>query len=319
MLKVEVPIMKKRFILPVLCICLCAGITGCGTDSSNTAALKDTKSNVCSTEISTGTDSADSDWDILTQQDYSFPVYNSAFYSQDYGITVGYDGEIHYTTDGGSNWPQAENTSMCRWGMDIVNENISYTCGNGAQVTKSTDGGKTFARAADFGGTEPNQCTMMSFADENNGIIASAKRLAVTADGAATWKELKTPSEIAAIRMTDASTFYFVGADFQIYKTTDAGQTWASTSMNLPDKENYKKAAQTFALSVDGKDSYTVYCFGKKDAVLKCYSTTDNWKTCTEHPMPEVSVSAHLYLSNTGDTLTVNATMGKSAIVLVRR
>ena len=157
-----------------------------------------------------------------------------------------------------------------------------------------------------FGDFEPNHCQLMSFCDENNGMIASGKRLAVTADGAATWNELDIPFEITAIRMVTQSEFYCIAKGLIMYKTADGGLTWESTPLNLPLGNEYIDFIQNFALSVDGKDEFTVFCVGLRDRELKSYSTIDGWKSCFENLIPEMYANViSLYLNPHGNILTV--------------
>jgi photosystem II stability/assembly factor-like uncharacterized protein len=82
-------------------------------------------------------------WQVVETASFSHPVYYGGFMDESFGITVGYTGEIHYITDGGVNWPQAQNPSMCRFGLDIVDSQTAWNCGNGGHVHVSIDGGKT--------------------------------------------------------------------------------------------------------------------------------------------------------------------------------
>ena len=203
--------------------------------------------------------------------------------------------------------------------MEIVNGTTCYTCGNAGQITKSTDGGKTFERVTSFGGEVPNECKMMSFCDENTGIIASEKRLGLTVDGAATWTELTPPAELIAIRMLDAKTFLCVGNDFLLYKTADGGTTWSSVPLGLPLGREYSDKARDTMLFADGENAYTIYCLEKESMRLKSYSTTDNWTSCNENPLPELTLpEGVLYLSPDGSILTLTDTKNDKATAIRR-
>lgn len=201
-----------------------------------------------------------SEWESLAEVEYKFASNLIGYYTAESAVSIGYGGEIHYINESETEWPKVKNSSLCRFGMDVVNGTVCYTCGNGGEITKSTDGGMTFEKMTNFGGSEPNQCCMMSFCDENNGIVAAAKRLAVTADGAATWTELELPFEIAAIKMESPEKFYCVGADLNLYKTADGGATWQGTPMQLPLGDAYITAPRSFTLTVDGDNMFTVFC-----------------------------------------------------------
>lgn len=99
------------------------------------------------------------------------------FYNDNFGITVGYSGEVHYTNDGGVNWPKGNNKSLCRFGLDIVNEKVAWNCGNGGHVRKTIDGGQNWENVSDFGESVPNHCRYLSFLNENVGWIASPEKI----------------------------------------------------------------------------------------------------------------------------------------------
>ncbi len=259
-----------------------------------------------------------SSWKVIEELKYTFPVYAMGFYNDKYAVTVGYGGEIHYTTDAGKNWPQATNKSYCRYGVDIVNDKVSYTCGNAGEVTKSEDGGKTYAQKAKFGDYVPDQCQMLSFCDENNGIIASYKRMAITNDGATTWTELKVPAKILCIYMVTTTEFYFIGSDLNLYKTVDGGSNWETIPMNLPEK-NYVINPLNFALYVDGDNAYTIFCIPNTTRVIKSYSTIDNWATFKENTIPELPIFGKFYFNHDGKFLTINNPTDSACTVLKRK
>ena len=196
---------------------------------------------------------------------------------------------------------------------------MSYTCGNAGEVTKSTDGGKTYAQKTKFGDYVPDQCQMLSFCDENNGIIASYKRMAITSDGATTWTELKVPAKILCIYMVSTTEFYFIGHDLNLYRTVDGGSNWETITMNLPEKKNYILNPLNFALYVDGDNAYTIFCIPSSSRLVKSYSTIDNWATCKENTVPELPIFGKLYFNHEGSLLTINNATDSNCTVLKRK
>lgn len=295
---------KKRALSAVLTLGVCLSLMGCSSSSSKTdSSTKDT------------TKTKESNWELVNCYTYEFPVYKTGFYNKDFGITVGYKGEIHYTNDGGETWPQAENHSYCRFGVDIPSENVAYSCGNGGHVTKTTDGGETWLTMRDFGDNEPNQCVMMSFSSEEIGMIASEKKLAVTTDGATSWNELTPPAPIVTINMVNDKTAYLLGTDQKLYVTNDAGQTWNETDFGLTGNDNFKWQTQAFAMNFNEDQTVTIFAFDS-DRILRCYTSTDNGKTVTEETIPEITEGLLLYLSIDGKCLTVNTAQGDKSWVL---
>lgn len=313
--------MKRKSMFLMLTLSLTAAVMGCGQVQTPSAGVLLEESSV--TEEKEDTEEAksepvESEWEASAPEKQSFPVNFAAFHTKDFGLTVGMGGEIHYTTDGGVSWLDSENHSNCCFGVDFVDENVIYVSGNGMHVVKSTDGGQSFLRVEDFGGSTPNQCKMLSFCDENNGIIASSKKMAITNDGAASWKELTLPCEVVGIQMTSPEQLYFVGKDFCMYTSEDAGETWSFTDLKLPEQTDYYNIPQAVAFTVD-ETGYTIFATQKSTKLLKNYVTADNGETWTECPLPEVTGHYNLYLNHTGDILTANDGLKLTAVKLVHK
>ena len=156
--------MKKT----ILCASILAGLflTGCGSKS---------------------------EWNILKQMPApdggaSFFV---GFHDQDCAISVGEHGLISATSDGGANWIKAENSSLCRFCLDIVDSQIAWSGGNGNDVRVTRDGGKTWQAVTDckLGAVHRS----IDFIDDMNGWIANEFYIASTNDGGNTWNQMKLP------------------------------------------------------------------------------------------------------------------------------
>lgn len=304
---------KRKLFKTMICLGLALGVSGCAaTSRSGNEGANEVKKLEASS------------WSLVAEKEFDFPSYIIGYYNKDSALSVGYGGQIYYMNSEAQDWPMAANTSMCRFGLDMVEGTegtVCYTCGNAGDVTKSTDGGKTFVKKANFGSMEPNQCKLLSFIDENIGLIASSKRLAITKDGAETWAEITTaPEKISALRMESADKFYFIGEDLNFYKTTDGGVTWESTPLNLPLGEEYLTKIQNLAFSVDGENTYTVFCVEKETKLLKSYSTSDGWATCIENTVAEFKEpNAVLYLNHDGTVLTNTSVINKKATVFEKQ
>ena len=92
---------------------------------------------------------SESSWSIVLDTEISHPTNMAGFLNESFVITVGPYGEIHYSVDGGQTWPEGENESMCRFSLDIVDENIAWCGGAGNNVRSSVDGGKTWRALED--------------------------------------------------------------------------------------------------------------------------------------------------------------------------
>ena len=258
-------------------------------------------------------------WSVALESTFDYRCYDALYVDENTALSVGYGGVIKYLNSSDKTWMDAENQSMCRFAVDIINNTICYTCGNSGEVTKSEDGGKTFVQKAKFGRTEPDQCAMMDFIDENTGIIAAKKDFAITKDGAESWNEITIPTsaEIIYIFMVSADKFYYIDTDLTLNVTEDGGKTWTSGSMNLPEDVDYIPLRKNLEIVVDGEDAYTVYCVQKSTGFLKSYSTTDNFATYTENAVPELKVRAS-YLHMRGNNLTIYNNTKRELTVLVK-
>ena len=168
-------------------------------------------------------------WVKVRTMPISFKFYYAGFSDAQNGLTIGYAGEVHQTTDGGATWPQAANGSACRFGLEIVNAQVAYHCGNAGNVGKSVDGGKTWFRVSDFGGSSPLQARYLSFFSESSGWISTGIRLASTEDSGATWQEITPPKGIAkilAIARVDSAKGYLFDRNGFLWSSADAGKTW---------------------------------------------------------------------------------------------
>ncbi|MCX7709527.1 MAG: YCF48-related protein, partial [Clostridia bacterium] len=244
----------KSTMIGVLCtICLCTfTFHGCSNKQevskpdvkvekveekgANKIEVKNTEKN---TEKSAAEENAvpeTTSWKVVGQAQISHPTYFTGFYNANAGMTVGLRGEIHYTGDGGKTWPQAKNSSLCRYGLDIVNDALAWSCGNGGHVRITNDAGKTWTAAKDFGGTGAYMSKHISFIDDKKGWIASTKQFATTKDGAKTWNESKLPDgtgDIAAISLRSENDGYILNSAGTLFITSDGGTTWAKQSIDM--------------------------------------------------------------------------------------
>jgi photosystem II stability/assembly factor-like uncharacterized protein len=160
----------------------------------------------------------------------------AGFLDETFGITVGSAGEVHYTRDGGETWPQADNSSLCRFGLEIVDEQLAWHCGNGGHVRVSTDGGRTWQAVTDYGPNEPNHCRFLSFLDAKIGWAATPHQLGATADGGVSWADVALPEDIrdiAAIALRTSIDGYLLDVAGNLFVTEDGGDSWSLLASGL--------------------------------------------------------------------------------------
>ena len=289
----------KKFIVALAISLPVLGLVSCGTSSNN-----------------------ECEWSKNKTIELTHKSYYGGFEDKNYGETVGYSGEIHYTTDGGKTWPQGTNKSYCRFGMDIVSKNVSWCCGNGGHVRVTKDGGKTWSEVTDYGEMEPNQCRYMSFFDDTTGWIAAPAALANTKDGGKTWNDLKLPDgigDIMSMNALDKDIAFLVDSNSKLYSTTDGGKSWTSKKIPTKDMENTVSRTNSQILRFFDKKNASFFYFDN-DENLHNLVTKDGGKTWTEKSMGKLKKAGYggLYLSRDGKTLTINDSLGTILVVLCK-
>lgn len=151
------------------------------------------------------------------------------------GWSVGFNGFIIKTTDGGVSWFSQSNTSISNktlYGVYAVDQNTVFVVGNTGTVLKSTDGGATFAQV-NLGSITSADYRAVRFTDANTGYVVGAKhRIIRTTDGGTTWTQLYEVSSTSRILwdidFNSAGVGVAVGTDTVAFRSTDGGATWSS-------------------------------------------------------------------------------------------
>jgi photosystem II stability/assembly factor-like uncharacterized protein len=221
--------MKKRnwtsilFLLGVSLLAACQSATG-----KPTATLEPTISATATPEPTATMTKNPQPWQTLTEFS-PLPLETLVgFHDPKFGIYIGDDSRVFFSEDGGANWQPSKISSLALYGMDIVDRDTAWVCGN-RSIRVTLDGARTWQNAADFGDAIPNNCRFLSFLDSKTGWAATSAKLASTTDGASTWTELALPKDagkIAAISLYAAGKGYFLDNSGNLFSTEDNGQTW---------------------------------------------------------------------------------------------
>lgn len=158
---------------------------------------------------------------------------------------------IFHTADGGRTWRQQGPTGdpANLFGIDSVDGNtvvaVGYVCCVGPQITRSTDGGKSWqvlaAQLSSYGG----RFRAVQFASVSTGWIAGDDgALLKTTDGGATWKQqdplglYRSGAAFVDLSFTDSTSgwvaAYVSGSEGFLLHTTDGGQTWTKHDLPVP-------------------------------------------------------------------------------------
>ena len=289
----------KKILRVVGFMVLAMSVVGCGSNGLTTN--KKTKS----------------DYETVKDIDISHKMYYAGFLNKDFGITVGYSGEIHYSTDGGDSWPIGENKSMCRFGLGIVNEDVAYCVGNGGHVRRTADGGKTWQPVTDFGQNVPNQCRYVSFIGEDEGWIASNMDIGSTTDGGKTWTTVSKPkecSEIVGIYLQNKDIAYVLDDKDKMYITEDGAKTWKVQDFEADGYEAIIWKAPAISINFTDIQNGNVYYFDKNKK-LCCATTKDGGNKWTQKEMPDIE-GEEIFVSRDENTISIISGGNKKIQVL---
>ncbi len=274
-------------------------------------------------------------WEVARQIDYDalpktalkgeigpaylyYAVSLAGFHTDAFGVTVGPDDDVRYTTDGGASWTKSPNALHCRHGLDIVDDKVAWHCGNGG-TRVSTDGGRTWRTVA------PSLCPYLSFLDARTGWAASPARLQATADGGATWTEIARPAtmgDIAAVALRTATTGYVLDNKGELYITGDGGISWTILPLGLKAGEQLMSGINPMAAMRFFDTQRGLVVFDLSDGSVWSALTLDGGHTWQRSEIPELrgrSTYYHLYLARDGRLLTATDDFnGQHASVVLR-
>lgn len=203
---------------------------------------------------------------ILTE----WPLEDVKFSSATTGWTVGSNGLIFKTTDGGKSWTQkTSNTTAVLYALDFSGANV-WAVGIGTTL-KSTDSGETWVAtpSADrFYGVDFVSTTVGFRVGEVTG--SNAGLIQKTVDSGTTWTSQTLPANtktIFDIHCTDANNCVAVGRDGLILRTINGGTLWKS------------KSSGTIAIFQDAHFpvASTGFAVGETGLVRKSDNAGDSW------------------------------------------
>jgi photosystem II stability/assembly factor-like uncharacterized protein len=300
--------MKKKMTLLILLI-LSIIITTCG----------------CDKKVQTLAKPSNPSWKVSSIIQTAYPNNISCFVNKNVGVTVGLSGEVHYTKNCGKDWMAGSNSSLCLFGIYMLNDKIGWACGNGSYVIKTTNGGSSWRSISSFGEHEPNHPRYLSFVDENTGWIATATEfnsngksmmLSSTKDSGKTWSVVNLPKDInkiVAINLRTNNDGYILDKSGNLYITADGGKSFNKQPLNIEDAFFTLNYAPYVALKFsDEKNAFIAY--SNKNGKLQTARSNDGGKIWVKENIPDLSMGA-LSLSPDGKVLTLTPADGSIKIL----
>jgi len=251
-------------------------------------------------------------WLKIAELKPSHAVNLAGFVDEKRGITAGYAGATYYSEDGGGTWIKAENASMCRFGLEILDGGAAITCGNGGNNRTSSDGGKTWVPMENRGPSEPDNFRFLSFSSVKEGWAAGPFMLSSTSDGGAAWSDIKLPegieriTAIALLPGGQGKTGFLLGSKGELYSTLDGGATWSKKPIAVKEGQiayfNKSNDAPSAALRFANHEEgiAVAYMTGPKArwVALNTRDAGDTWSV--EEITADIGPKSSAYLSQDG-------------------
>lgn len=258
--------MRKKYLL--LRILVCSAVTSawaqCGIKISESATIS------CGNGVQL---QAYPHWSNAIDSSSAFTFQSVFFTDAETGYSVGDQGVIHKTTDGGKTWiTQTSGVSEALISVSFGDASTGYILSlTGSKLLKTVDGGINWTPKAISVSGAMND---IRFVNSSTGFIAGQYgTLLKTKDGGDNWQKIVTSAtdELYSIYFLDENNGYVAGRQGVILKTTNGGENWA----NLPGL-----GLGVTILSIHFTDINRGYA---SDSYGNIFKTTDGGITWTEY------------------------------------
>ncbi|HTX93078.1 MAG TPA: YCF48-related protein [Anaerolineales bacterium] len=259
-------------------------------------------------------------WQPVRSETISHQFMYAGFASETEGMVLGqtgsgHTGRIYTTTDAGASWNEGQNTSRFLYGLDIVDANVAWVCGDASFVRKSVDGGKTWQAVGNFGSTEPNQCRFLSFLDAQTGWAATPTELGQTTDGGQIWTDISLPTggqTIAALDLRTPAEGAVLDSSGRLFMTHDDGKSWSELKLDFTGGAMLgKMPSPSVAMRLIDEARIMIALYrnpsGSGFTIWSAY-TEDGGKSWQMAQVPAGDGLLNLYLSRDGRILTTSNT-----------
>lgn len=258
---------------------------------------------------------------------------NSVAYS-DAGnvLSVGFQGEILKSSNSGINWYSLSKSASYEDinGLDYVDMNTGYFCGNKGTILKTTNGGNDFTIQNSI--TTKNLFSVSMLNDNFGFVCGDSGIILKTTNGGLNWlmQSISTSKQISSVYTVSSANACAAGKDGLILTTTNSGNSWLRISAGVTSNLNsvsFVPASQTgYAVGDNGKifkstngglnwssiksiniadlsdvqviNEQTLYVLSPVTLLHKSTNGGMSWQTLFEDP--EVSLFKMSFLDNNG-------------------
>ncbi|HUM46485.1 MAG TPA: YCF48-related protein [Chitinophagales bacterium] len=213
-------------------------------------------------------------------EDLSKALNSIIFFGDDTGFSVGIDGKIFNTLNGGLNWNLHQ---LPRYqpmhDIFMVNEKRGFCCGGdgykSGYIYNTTDGGENWQID-----TFQHELMSLCFTSETIGYAAGYGAVFKTVNDGLSWELTGAAGDFfKSVFFTDEQTGFAVGYEGSIIKTSNAGETWE----NIRNGNNLLQ--ETWHLEqIVFRNSAIGYIVGEKGCFLKTTDSGETWEAVKNAP-----------------------------------
>jgi len=182
--------------------------------------------------------------------------------------TVGNDGSIQKTVDGGMTWElQNSGISDVLYSTFFANEMAGWAVGQYGTILNTTNGGEEWS--LQNSGTSNNLQSIFFINEQTGWAVGRSGTILKTMNGVINWESQVsgTTSWLYSVHFTNINNGWAVGSNGTILHTADGGNVWDSQFSGTTD----------YLSSIHFYDSDTAWVVGSRGTILKTVDGSENW------------------------------------------